>query len=319
MSGWKCEGVSVRLPFISTDTGDLLLASCAQDAYIRLWRVSMETEVATPTSNQELKLTSNIFSTDRGSKFKVTVESVLIGGFIVTQMYVAIHGLFLCVCVCVCVCVCLRIVGHEDWVYSVQWEPLQMEPTITQPLCLLSASMDKTMLLWKPDPSSGVWVEHVRVGDVGGNTLGLYGGRFSPQGGMIIGHGYQGAFHLWKNSTPFSDVTSTDQSDQPVKATPTTLTKQYEKWVPLPTMSGHFEAVQGIAWDPRGGDFLISVSSDQTSRLHAPWKRGEVGKEEKLIWWEIARPQIHGYDMQCVAMVDSLLYVSGADEKVDIM
>ena len=39
----------------------------------------METEVTTPTSDQELKLTSNIFSTDRGSKFKVTVESVLIG------------------------------------------------------------------------------------------------------------------------------------------------------------------------------------------------------------------------------------------------
>ena len=33
-------------------------------------------------------------------------------------------------------------------------------------------------------------------------------------------------------------------------------------------------------------------------------------------WHEVARPQIHGYDMQCVAMTTSLQYVSGADEKV---
>ena len=33
-------------------------------------------------------------------------------------------------------------------------------------------------------------------------------------------------------------------------------------------------------------------------------------------WHEMARPQIHGYDMQCVAMTTSLLYISGADEKV---
>lgn len=30
-----------------------------------------------------------------------------------------------------------------------------------QPMHLLSASMDKTMILWKPDKESGVWVEEV--------------------------------------------------------------------------------------------------------------------------------------------------------------
>lgn len=39
----------------------------------------------------------------------------------------------------------------------------------------------------------------VRVGEVGGTTLGFYGGVFSPDGQSILGHGYQGAFHLWKN------------------------------------------------------------------------------------------------------------------------
>lgn len=35
-------------------------------------------------------------------------------------------------------------------------------------------------------------------------------------------------------------------------------------------------------------------------------------------WYEIARPQIHGYNLQCIAMTGSLQFVSGADEKVMI-
>ena len=41
----------------------------------------------------------------------------------------------------------------------------------------------------------------VRVGEVGGTTLGFYGAVFSPDGQSILGHGYQGAFHLWNNIT----------------------------------------------------------------------------------------------------------------------
>jgi len=41
----------------------------------------------------------------------------------------------------------------------------------------------------------------VRVGEVGGTTLGFYGAVFSPDGESILGHGYQGAFHLWNNIT----------------------------------------------------------------------------------------------------------------------
>ncbi len=38
----------------------------------------------------------------------------------------------------------------------------------------------------------------VRVGTVGGNTLGLYGAVFSPDGTAVLAHGYHGAFHVWR-------------------------------------------------------------------------------------------------------------------------
>ena len=48
--------------------------------------------------------------------------------------------------------------------------------------------------------SKGVVIPtQVRVGEVGGNTLGLYGGIFSPCGNQILAHGYQGSFHLWRS------------------------------------------------------------------------------------------------------------------------
>lgn len=57
--------------------------------------------------------------------------------------------------------------------------------------------------------------------------------------------------------------------------------------------------------------FLITASADQTTKIHAPWKDGL-----KELWHEIARPQIHGYDMTCLVMLAPYMYASGAEEKV---
>lgn len=45
------------------------------------------------------------------------------------------------------------LVGHEDWVFSVMWQPHQHAESAVP--CLLSASMDRTMMLWRPEASSG--------------------------------------------------------------------------------------------------------------------------------------------------------------------
>lgn len=36
-------------------------------------------------------------------------------------------------------------------------------------------------------------------------------------------------------------------------------------------MGGHYDAVSDLAWEPTHGRYVLSVSSDQTTRLHAPW------------------------------------------------
>eukprot|EP00064_Thunnus_orientalis_P007824 superscaffoldBa00000890_g7846 len=286
--------------------GELLLASCSQDCLIRVWRLCAKsgTDARTEDDHTIIKMKEDVFEVkerDVSSSFAVSLETVL--------------------------------AGHENWVYGVHWQPAfykacgskwigshaklgdivslslfcgaiayKCQQTVTiskkkenagselqQPLSLLSASMDKTMILWAPEEGSGVWVEQVRVGEVGGNTLGFYGCQMSPDGSMIIAHAFHGALHLWCQ----------DQDKE-------------GEWRPGVVISGHFDAVQDLSWDPEG-DFILSVGSDQTTRLFTPWRKQD-GK--KATWHEISRPQIHGYDMQCLAMVGRFQFVSGADEKV---
>ena len=49
-------------------------------------------------------------------------------------------------------------------------------------------------------------------------------------------------------------------------------------------MGGHFDAVQDIAWEPKYGRYLLSTSSDMTTRLHGYWKRNnEVSSIKQFV------------------------------------
>nr|XP_040126255.1 elongator complex protein 2 [Ictidomys tridecemlineatus] len=163
------------------------------------------------------------------------------------------------------------LAGHENWVNAVHWQPSfykGKKKNMQIPFQLTLA---------------------VRVGEVGGNTLGFYDCQFNEDGSMIIAHAFHGALHLWKQNTV-----------------------NPREWSPEIVISGHFDGVQDLMWDPEG-EFIITVGTDQTTRLFAPWKRKD---QSQVTWHEIARPQIHGYDLKCLAMINRFQFVSGADEKV---
>jgi elongator complex protein 2 len=57
----------------------------------------------------------------------------------------------------------------------------------------------------------------------------------------------------------------------------------------------------------------LFLSHDQTTRIHGPVSTPEFAQPS---WHEIARPQVHGYDVLNVVFIDSLKFASLADEKV---
>lgn len=193
------------------ETSHLLLVSSSQDKGIRIWKMMAlhendKKEKSTLSSYIKGPIFSSGFST-----YQISLESLLI--------------------------------GHEDWVYSVEWQPPQCslaeETQFYQPQSILSASMDKTMMIWQPEKTTGIWMNMVTVGELSHCALGFYGGHWSPNANSILAHGYGGSFHLWKN-------VGTD----------------YEDWKPQKVPSGHFSEVSDISW-ARGGEYLLSVSHDQ--------------------------------------------------------
>lgn len=63
---------------------------------------------------------------------------------------------------------------------------------------------------------------------------------------------------------------------------------------------------------------LVLLVVLQTTRIFAPWT-SEALDIDKVFWHEIARPQVHGHDINCVTIIQgkgSQRFVSGADEKV---
>jgi elongator complex protein 2 len=181
------------------------------------------------------------------------------------------------------------LLGHEDWIYSTRWR------TGGKSLQLLSASADNSLAIWEPDASTGVWVTVARLGEISsekgsttatGSTGGFWTGLWSPSGTTVVCLGRTGSWRVWK------------------------LDSQQDRWIQSVGISGHTQSITGISWS-KEGDYLLSTSSDQTTRLHAKWKRGE-----RTSWHEMARPQIHGYDLNCIDSLGTSQFVSGADEKL---
>ncbi|KAK2794927.1 hypothetical protein FQN52_006806 [Onygenales sp. PD_12] len=245
---------------------DFFLASASQDKYIRLWRVHAgeSAPAARPNADESLLGTLEQTLSNKayefragGSKYSLTFEALLF--------------------------------GHEDWIYTIAWNADAEHPK------LLSASADNSLVIWEPDPVSGVWFSAARMGEISaqkgsttatGSIGGFWIGLWSPCGGRVVSLGRTGSWRSW------------------------TYDAESDIWNQNVAVSGHVRSVNGIQWEPSGG-YLLSTSSDQTTRLHAKWKQNGHSS-----WHEFSRPQIHGYDLNCIASLGPSRFVSGADEKL---
>ncbi|KAJ3403070.1 Elongator subunit elp2, partial [Chytridiales sp. JEL 0842] len=272
--------------------GDLMVATSSQDKYIRLWKIAETTTEVAATDATEAEEKDKGSSGADGFDQAIEMLQSLIGeeGDGGRQLSTKAHIIDVDVDGSkrkFTVMFDALLIGHEDWVHSVSWQPPQIIDGIYhQPLSLVSASADKSVVIWKPDPMNAIWTSEARLGEVGGTAFGFYGALFGPSGKWILAHGYNGAVQLWENQ---GDV---------------------EYWEARIGLSGHFASVESISWNPTG-DFIVSSSLDQTTRLWGQWNR-----EGLSTWHELARPQIHGYDIHCVTFFHQYGFVSGADEKV---
>lgn len=181
------------------------------------------------------------------------------------------------------------MVGHEDWVYKVSWQSSDAT------LRLLSASADNSLAIWSPDAASGIWICTARLGEISaqkgsttatGSSGGFWIGLWSPNGKSIASLGRTGSWSIWSHD-----------EDQ-------------DSWQPGVGVSGHTKPVMDLSWS-KDDSLLLSTSHDQTTRLFAQWDHGE-----NRTWHEFGRPQIHGYDLNCINFIGSRQFVSGGDEKL---
>ena len=140
--------------------------------------------------------------------------------------------------------------------------------------------MVRTVVIWRLQDD--IWVDTVRLGELGGGGLGFLGASWIP-GGRVLAQSWGGALHLWEGGE--------------------------QGWSSEVVVGGHQAPVVDLAWESKGC-YLLTVSKDQTARVHAPWKEGGNA------WHEVARPQVHGYDLACCAALSNHRFVSGAEEKL---
>ncbi|EPY49740.1 elongator complex subunit Elp2 [Schizosaccharomyces cryophilus OY26] len=231
------------------------LVSGSQDRYMRLWKISLweeKDEVVSDEFAETLLSNKPIRFMLGGVEYKIVFDALLM--------------------------------GHEDWIMSVQWHPKEE--------IILSSSADSSLIVWEPDVATGIWLANGRMGEIAsshgsttatGSAGGFWGGFWSPDGNAVACWGRTGGWRLWHKSG--------------------------EDWEQLPCVSGHTKPVKGIAWDPQG-QFFFTVSLDQTTRLYACYEKDNT-------WREMARPQIHGYDLTSIQCLPTRTgFISCADEKV---
>lgn len=282
-----------------------LLATASQDARIRLWKFKTVSSSETQSDKiPSMKIYLNGDSEDEEEEENFVEEDDEQGDarlhlFHDNNRSTSVHLEAL-------------LMGHEDHITSVCWHP-HPQSAYGQDYVLISSSMDRMIIFWCPG-KDGIWSPLSRVGSAGGilggsvgcSLLGYCGSSIEPScGDVLVGHAYGGSIHVW--GADMSELrTSVKSSDEESSI--------LLRWNTLPCITGHFDEVVDLCWETHDGSYLLTASKDQTVRLWAP-----VASGKEQIWVELARPQVHGYNMTTVTSCSTEshrhIFVSGADEK----
>ena len=296
------EESDASVSFEDSGKGGLLLASASQDRTARIWRVRVAPVDDERGDDDEARVPAYARLARPPAP-----PSASLGG--TARVSAALEAL---------------LQGHEDWVMSVAWRPLfGPGPEETKPradsVALLTASADRSLIHWTPEEetrretaldgdsaknereneTTRVWMASQSVGDAASSCLGFYGAVFDKTARRVLAHAHGGALHAWRRS-------GGGGGDGDIS-----------RWVPAPASAGHAGDATCLSWD-HAGRFLLSGSADLTTRLHASWE-SRVDEDQLLAlrdvrkavavsletptagWREIARPQIHGHAVRCVA------------------
>lgn len=216
--------------------GEVLLASGSQDNYIRLWRfsrLSHQAAVPPPASSglealDELERALDAPLDDAAGELRVKAHDFRLAG----------DGEFSCSAEAV-------LLGHDAWVTGLHWAPRSTTAFSSASLQLLSASADRSMILWMPEtstvepsssstPSSAsIWTSAHRFGEFSSATnLGFFGALWGMDGQSVLASGWGGSWHVWR--------------------------RDGEDWEPIVATAGHFGAVKSVQWEPEG-EYLLSA------------------------------------------------------------
>lgn len=148
---------------------------------------------------------------------------------------------------------------------------------------LLTSAINTNVMRWHYSNTESLWLPISRFGEITQDGSGYFDATYSPDGNSVAYHSLFGAVYIC------------DIHEEKIYSKPHTI-------------AGHSDSVTDIAWDP-SGSYLLSCSFDKTTRIH-------TSLNEIDLFFEIARPQVHGHSLNCLSTISSTLYVSGAEEKI---
>ncbi|RCK62331.1 Elongator complex protein 2 [Candida viswanathii] len=222
------------LQFVTEETHkNYILASGAQDRYVRLWRLKLN-ELIDDSDEDPTKL---VLLSNKQYKFDLASGSRAAFSF---------EAL---------------IMGHDDWISGIQWHPSCKDPLAKdRKFQLLTCTADTALMIWEMDSDSGIWVCVSRLGEMsvkGASTAtGASGGFWSclwfidpsTQEHYVLASGKTGSFRVYKSDTDGKSFAS------------------------ALGITGAVRDITDIKWSV-DGDYFIATSLDQTTRLYAPWKK----------------------------------------------